>query len=66
MKNRVKEIRKNKNLTQEAIAEFCQVSIPTIKRLENNRSSRIQVSLLSPLCKILDCTLDQIFIANSD
>ena len=52
---RLKKARKNKNLTQEQLAEKIDVSIAFLSRIERG-SSQINLKRLSQICEILDVT----------
>lgn len=51
--NRIKNLRKEKNMTQEAFAEKLNVSIEHISRVENG-INRPGMALLEKICKIFD------------
>lgn len=59
MKNRIKEIRKQKNITQQTLAEKCNISISTLGNIENNRNSP-NIKIIINICKVLECTIDEI------
>lgn len=55
----IKSQRKNKNLTQQELAELLGVSDRTIGNWENGRNMP-DLSLFKPLCKILDITINDL------
>lgn len=60
MKNKIREIRKSKGLTQEALAKKCKVTRQTINAIENDRYDPT-LKLAFQIATILDTTVDDIF-----
>ncbi|RKD69547.1 putative transcriptional regulator [Sinobaca qinghaiensis] len=61
MKNRIRELREAKKLSQDEIAKQCEVSIQSINAIENNKydpASQLAFNLASILCT----TVDDLFI----
>ncbi|MGN1271383.1 MAG: helix-turn-helix domain-containing protein [Clostridia bacterium] len=57
---KVQEARKNKNYTQEFVAEEVDRSIDTIRGIENGRIVGSMATLIN-ICNVLDVTLDYVF-----
>lgn len=60
MKNKIFELRKDKKLTQEALAKKCRVTRQTINAIENDRYDPT-LKLAFELAKVLETTVDDIF-----
>lgn len=60
MKNKIFELRKDKKLTQEALAKKCSVTRQTINAIENDRYDPT-LKLAFELSKVLETTVDDIF-----
>lgn len=58
---RIKEIRKQKNMSQEELAAKSGVSRTTISALENDSSKETMMSTLKKIAIALDVTMEQIF-----
>ena len=56
---RIKKVRKNKELTQEQLAEKMDVSIAFLSRIERG-SSQINLKRLTQICEILDVSEGEI------
>lgn len=65
MKNRIEEIRNEKNLRQEELAKAMGVSRQTISSLENGRYNP-SIMLAHKLAKFFDMTIEEIFIFEED
>ncbi|QQZ08717.1 helix-turn-helix transcriptional regulator [Heyndrickxia vini] len=65
MKNRIKEIRKRKKLSQEDLAEKCGVSRQTINAIENNKYDP-SLSLAFSLSRKLDVSMEILFLYKED
>ena len=64
MKNKLKEIRKSKGMTQEELAEKSGVSRGTIVALENNEGKVVtKTSTLLKLAAVLGCAVSDIFFS---
>lgn len=61
MKNRIKELRKDKGLRQEDIAKQLSVSRQTIIAIENNKYNST-LELAMKLARFLDTTVENLFI----
>lgn len=55
---RIKEIRKNKHLTQEKLAEMCNLSASYISYIESAKKQKVSLKSLVKLGKSLDVTVD--------
>lgn len=61
MKNRLEEIRKNRGITQEELANILEVSRQTIGSLENGRYNP-SIILAFKIAKFFNLTIEDIFI----
>ncbi|WP_127583658.1 helix-turn-helix transcriptional regulator [Paenibacillus koleovorans] len=62
MENRIKEIRKDKGISQEQLAAACSVSRQTINAIENNKYDPT-LNLAFKLAKVLGTSVDSLFIS---
>ena len=58
---RLKEIREEKEITQEGLEKLSGVSRQTISAIENNDDYQAKTGTLMALAKALDTTVDKIF-----
>ncbi|MDK6695563.1 MULTISPECIES: helix-turn-helix transcriptional regulator [Gardnerella] len=65
MKNRLEQIRKEKGITQEELADALEVSRQTIGSLENGRYNP-SIILAYKIAKYFDLTIEEIFIYEED
>ena len=65
MKNRLEQIRKEKGITQEELADALEVSRQTICSLENGRYNP-SIILAYKIAKYFDLTIEEIFIYEED
>lgn len=63
MKNILKDLRKEKPLSQEALAKACHVSRQTINAIENDKYDP-SLDLAFKLATVLEKPIEQIFIHN--
>lgn len=61
MKNHIKEMRKQKGLLQQELADICEVSRQTVNAIENNKYDPT-LELAFKLAKALETTIDELFI----
>lgn len=61
MNNRIKELRKIKNITQEELAQILSVTRQTINAIENNKYNPT-LELAMKLAKLLGVHVDELFI----
>lgn len=64
MENRLKELRKNRQITQAELAEKSGISRVTINKLENGKLDNIGTKTLADICDALDCNIVDFFCAN--
>ena len=64
MDNRIRELRKSRNLSQEDVARLCDVSRQTINAIENNKYDPT-LQLAFRLADILKTSVDELFIYSS-
>lgn len=62
MENKIKELRKEKGISQDELATLCQVTRQTINAIENNKYDPT-LSLAFKLAKELSITVDELFTA---
>ena len=60
MKNRIRELRRAQELSQEALAKRCGVSRQTINAIENDKYDPT-LALAFHLSRQLGCTVDELF-----
>lgn len=60
MKNRIAVLRKERGLTQQALAEKLSVSRQTVISLENGRYNP-SIRLAYDIAKIFDCIIEEVF-----
>ncbi|MFM1514533.1 helix-turn-helix transcriptional regulator [Helcococcus ovis] len=65
MKNRLENIRKEKGITQEQLANALEVSRQTVGSLENGRYNP-SIILAFKIAKFFDLTIEEIFIYEED
>lgn len=65
MKNRLENIRKEKGITQEQLANALEVSRQTVGSLENGRYNP-SIILAFKIAKFFDLTIEDIFIYEED
>ncbi len=61
MKNKIRELRKERKITQEGLADFCNVTRQTIISLENGKYNP-SIFLAYRIAKIFNMTIEQVFI----
>ncbi|MGD6993122.1 helix-turn-helix transcriptional regulator [Sutcliffiella horikoshii] len=61
MRNRIRELRKERKLSQDEIAKLCNVTRQTINAIENDKYDP-SLSLAFELAKHLDTTVDELFL----
>jgi putative transcriptional regulator len=61
VKNNIKELRKNKKLSQQKLADLCNVTRQTVNAIENDKYDPT-LQLAFSLSKYLDTTVDGLFI----
>ena len=62
MAYRVKELRKEKKMTQVQLAEKANVARGIIVRLESGKNFSTNISTLQKLADALECRVDEIFL----
>ena len=58
---KIKELREEKRMTQDELANKAGVSRQTINAIENNRYSNVLAGTLAAIAAALDTTVDKIF-----
>ncbi|MCC5890117.1 MAG: helix-turn-helix transcriptional regulator [Alkalibacterium sp.] len=64
MKNQIKELRKSKKISQQELADYCQVTRQTINAIENEKYDP-SLQLAFNLSEQLDTTVDKLFFPDS-
>lgn len=59
MKNNLKMIRKEANMTQVELAELCEVRQSTIAMIESGTNTP-SIKLAKKICRVLHCTLEDL------
>lgn len=57
--NQIRYERKKKNITQERLAELCNISIPHMSNIENART-KVSLPVLVDIANVLGCTVDRL------
>lgn len=65
MKNNIKQLRKNKKLSQQKLADLCNVTRQTVNAIENDKYDPT-LQLAFNLSKYLDTTVDELFISEEE
>lgn len=65
MGQKIKELRENKKMTQEELAEKSGVSRATISGLENGVNRATSTKTLQNIARALEVTIDQIFFSEN-
>ena len=58
---RIKQIREQKNLSQEQLANLLEISQSKLSKIENGRIKKIEMKLVLKFCKSIDVSLDEFF-----
>ena len=61
MKNKIAQLRKERNLTQQMLAEQLTVSRQTVISLENGRYNP-SLGLAYRIAKVFDCSIEEVFL----
>lgn len=56
---RIRYERKKQNITQERLAELCNISIPHMSNIEN-ANTKVSLPVLVDIANALNCTVDQL------
>lgn len=64
MKNKVKQYRIERDLTQEELALLSNVSRPIISDLENNKKTDLKLSIMRKIAKALKQDVTEVFFLN--
>ena len=62
---RIKQLREQKNLSQEQLANLLEISQSKLSKIENGRLKKIEMKLVLKFCKNIDIELDE-FFENTD
>lgn len=58
---RIKQLREQKNLSQEQLANLLEISQSKLSKIENGRLKKIEMKLVLKFCKVIDIELDEFF-----
>lgn len=58
---RIKQLREQKNLSQEQLANLLEISQSKLSKIENGRLKKIEMKLVLKYCKNIDIELDEFF-----
>ena len=58
---RIKQLREEKNISQEQLANLLDISQSKISKIENGRLKKIEMKLVLKFCKSIDVSLDEFF-----
>ena len=56
----VSKFRNKKGLSQQALANQCQIAISTLQKLEYGYNANPTLDVLKPIAKVLDVSLDEL------
>ena len=62
---RIKQLREQKNLSQEQLANLLEISQSKLSKIDNGRLKKIEMKLVLKFCKNIDINLDD-FFENTD
>ena len=62
IKNRLKELREERGLSQKKLAELCGMSRTTIIKIENNEEANVNTRTIAKLSEIFDVKPSEIFL----
>ena len=62
---RIKQLREQKNLSQEQLANLLEISQSKLSKIENGKLKKIEMKLVLKFCKNIDINLDD-FFENTD
>ena len=58
---RIKQLREQKNLSQEQLANLLEISQSKLSKIGNGRLKKIEMKLVLKFCKNIDIELDEFF-----
>ena len=58
---RIKQLREQKNISQEQLANLLKISQSKLSKIENGRLKKIEMKLVLKFCKNIDIELDEFF-----
>ena len=58
---RIKQLREQKNISQEQLANLLEISQSKLSKIENGRLKKIEMKLVLKFCKSIDVSLDEFF-----
>lgn len=66
MKLYIKDIMDKKNITRYQLAQLMEITYPTVDNIYKGKSTSIKFDTLEKLCRILDCTPNDILLFEDD
>lgn len=66
MKNRIKEVRKAKGITQKELAEMLGITPQAVSQFEKSDSKRFTMATLQNIARALDCSVESLFAADNE
>lgn len=60
IKVKLKDVRTEKNISQNALARMLEMSVSHLRKLETGKTSSIPYQTLDKLCQALDCQVSQL------
>ena len=58
---RIKQLREQKNISQEQLANLLDISQSKLSKIENGRLKKIEMKLVLKFCKSINLSLDEFF-----
>ena len=59
---RLKELRKNKDISQNELARLLEMSLANVKKIEYNKAKSIPLDTLERLCRVLGCQVGELLV----
>jgi putative transcriptional regulator len=66
VKIKLKELRKDKEISQNELARILEMSLANIQKIEYNKAKSIPLDTLERLCKALDCQVGDLLVIVND
>ncbi|MBS3029581.1 MAG: helix-turn-helix domain-containing protein [Dolichospermum sp. DET50] len=59
---RLKELRKNKDISQNELARLLEMSLANVQKIEYNKAKSIPLDTLERLCRVLGCQVGELLV----
>ncbi|MDD1420885.1 helix-turn-helix domain-containing protein [Dolichospermum sp. ST_sed1] len=59
---RLKELRKNKDISQNELARLLEMSLANVQKIEYNKAKSIPLDTLEKLCRVLGCQVGELLV----